>query len=112
MPVTPRPSRVRGFAICIAAALSAGSVAGCSATKDHAVAEADRASGRLVLQFPHPVDYSVVRSGPYIFLRFSRPFTANLDEARGKLGNYLGELRLADGDRVLVMRLTGQPSFA
>ena len=75
-------------------------------------AQTDRGSGKLVLEWNQPVTYTVTRTGEYIFVRFSRPLSAQIDPARAKLGRYLTEMRLAGGGRVLVLRVAGEPKFA
>ncbi len=44
-----------------------------AAATGHATVQTERASARLVLEWPRRVDYSVSQSGSYVFVRFSRP---------------------------------------
>ena len=69
----------------------------------------ERDSGRLVLEFPKPVDYAVERVGADIYIRFSQPIVGDLGPAQRSLTRYVSEMRAAGAGRVLVIRMTGQP---
>jgi hypothetical protein len=73
--------------------------------------QVDRGSGRLVLEWRRPVDYTVEQAPPYTFVRFSRAFGGDIEPAQRALGRWLAELRVAGGGRVLVLRIVGQPRF-
>jgi hypothetical protein len=98
--------------LCAALAILVPGAAPAKAEAVKIAAQTDRAGGRLVLQWRHPVTYTVTRSGAYIFVRFSHPVAGQFEPARATLGRYLAELRLAGGGRVLVMRVVGEPSFS
>src|SRR5262249_8772667 len=64
-------------------------IAACSSNNDtvktdtvKVAGQSDRGSGRLVLEWQQPSDYEVLRAGPYIFVRFARPFSSDLEAAR------------------------------
>lgn len=98
--------------VALAAALfAAAGPAHAEAEPVKAAAQTDRGRGRLVLEWRRPVQYAVAQSPPYVFVRFARPLSADLETAQHALSRYLAELRLAGGSRVLVLRVTGQPRF-
>jgi hypothetical protein len=96
-------------ACALAIALLSGAA---QAATERATAHTDRTGARLVLEWQRPVQYSVIQTGSYVFVRFGKPFTGALDKARAPLGRYLAEMRLAGGGRVLVLRFVGEPNVA
>lgn len=110
--IVPIERLCRRAAVVAALALAlAGLPAQAEAEAIKATTQSDRGSGRLILQWRQPVRYTVERAAPFVFVRFSRPFTADLDTPRNALARYLVELRSAGGGRVLVLRVAGQPRF-
>ena len=107
-----RPIRARAALAVVAAIVAMAPAAALAQAEPVKVAaQADRSSARLVIEWRRPVTYTVNRTGTYIFVRFSRPFSGDVEAARGALGRYLSELRVAGGGRVLVMRVAGEPRF-
>lgn len=107
-------THIGGWAASVALAaalLAAAEPAHAEAEPVKAAARLDRGSGRLMLESQRPVRYAVEQSPPYVFMRFSRPLSVDLEPAQRALSRYLVELRLAGGGRVLVLRVTGQPRF-
>jgi len=107
-------TRIGGWAASVALAAALFASAGpahAEAEPVKAAVQTDRGSGRLMLEWRRPVQYTVEQSPPYVFVRFSRPLSADLETAQRALSRYLAELRLAGGGRVLVLRVTGQPRF-
>jgi hypothetical protein len=61
--------------------------------------------GRLVFEWPSPIEVESRRSADRLTLRFARPFAADLNAAAGRLRDYLIELTRGAGERELVLRL-------
>ncbi|MCW5774359.1 MAG: hypothetical protein KIT16_22135, partial [Rhodospirillaceae bacterium] len=99
-----RPIEAAAFAAALGLAMAvAPARARAESEPVNVTTQADRGSGRLMLQWRRPVRYTVERAAPFVFLRFSRPFRADLEPARKALDRYLVELRVAGGGRVLVL---------
>lgn len=105
-------ARLHVARVALMLAVLACASAGVEAAPGRATVQSERASARLVLEWPRPIEYTVTRSGDQVFIRFSLPFDGSLDNARAALGRYVSEIRLAGKGRVLILRLSGRPHFA
>ncbi len=64
--------------------------------------------GRLVIEWPAPVEIRTERDGPRLNVQASRPFPARLDEVTGRLHRYLASLNLdAEGDGLAIETAPG-----
>ena len=109
-----RPEHVKGMLVARMAAVLVAGVWSCTAHPQERVnleAEIHGDSGQLVIYWQQPIQYIVDRSGPYLFVRFSRPFRGDTTSAQRTLSSHLSELYFAGQGRVLVMRARGKPDF-
>lgn len=64
--------------------------------------------GRLVIEWPAPVEIRTKREGAGLSVQASRPFPARLDEVTGRLHRYLASIELdADGDGLAIEAVPG-----
>ena len=83
-PTVVSSPRHRVLTLSLAGVLLAGIPATARAESDpvKVAVQSDRANARLVLEWQHPVTYTVNRTGAYVFISFSRPVGAKLDAAQ------------------------------
>ena len=111
------PRRNKHGQVMLVAAMAAVLVAAvwsCTDRREEPVrleAEVRGESSQLVIYLQRPIEYTVDRSGSYLFVRFSSPVLGDSASARRTLNSHLSELYFTNDGRVLVVRARGWPDF-
>ena len=101
------------LALAFATLALAPLLAGAAVVEQVAVrAAAHPGFGRLVLEWPAPIEIESRRSADRLTLRFSRPFAADLGAVAGRLGDYLVELVPGADQREVVLQLVPEVAAA
>jgi tetratricopeptide (TPR) repeat protein len=97
-----RVSVVAALALAVFAA-SAG--AGFAAEKVRVRGGLHATFGRLVFDWTAPVSYKVATTAQQLTVTFDRPMEGRFDRARAEIPDYMGNARLEDGGKRVVIRL-------
>ncbi|MBT4702122.1 MAG: hypothetical protein HOB79_13715, partial [Rhodospirillaceae bacterium] len=96
--------RVLGIALTAIVLLSAG--AGVHADQVPVKSAPHQGYGRLVFNWPAPVQYSARISGNRLVIQFGRPIVANYSRAIGALKKYIGGVQPGPDERTVTFALT------